>query len=651
MLSWQELWAYARALLRWWPLLFLATALAAGSAAVLARGQPDYYRARASLMVGNNFEVAAPDRFAVEVSNSLARFYEVLLRREVIQRAAAEQLQLPFAWQLIDRLLWTEINPQANLIEIVITDSDPQRAAALANALGDQLIAYGPNAPEKVAAQRAEVERQLREAQASVAETDARLVELRDRQRQLNAAVDLRENQEQIDELGKARERYEAAYNSLLRLQSNADVNTLAFFERAVPPAAPLPQKTVLIVAGAGFGGLLVACVAAILLDILDTRWRPGAVTRQRMGIRNLGGVHYGPQHAPRSAGHQRAVRETHTQLVLAAHGSPPRMLLVSSPEPSESRSEYAIDLAGVFGEAGHKVLLVDAELARSHVSRLITEREGGISAARATGGAIERWSSRGGPSIPAELWVRLRATHLSNVVLLPGRPHDDGHSMLVPLLHWPELVRHLQTVADVVIFDGPSALSGADAALLAPLVDGVVLVLNPAADSRMQIEETKARLLHSPDARLLGAVTVTAPRPQRSARRRHGRLAFAIDREGITISLPGRSTAPQLTDAKYGVAPSVEDVRRAAPLPEATSFEELVARSVGTEEVVTVAPPSPPIITPPPGILITPIAQDRSQRSTGRKPTRPTIARGRTGRRNARPLADGDEPATDTEL
>jgi hypothetical protein len=94
-----------------------------------------------------------------------------------------------------------------------------------------------------------------------------------------------------------------------------------------------------------------------------------------------------------------------------------------------------------------------------------------------------------------------------------------------------------------------------------------------------------------------------------------------------------------------------VEDVRRAAPLPEATSFEELVARSVGTEEVVTVAPPSPPIITTPPGILITPIAQDRSQRSTGRKPTRPTIARGRTGRRNARPLADGDEPAADTEL
>jgi Mrp family chromosome partitioning ATPase/capsular polysaccharide biosynthesis protein len=647
MLTWQELWAFARTLLRWWPLLIVAALLSAGTAFILTRNQPDYYRARASLMVGNNFEVSAPDRFAVEVSNSLARYYEVLVRREAIMRPAAEQLQLSFDWRLLDRMLYTEINPQANLLEIVITDSNAERAAAIANALGDQLITYSPNAPEKVAAQRAEIERQLRDAQAAIEETDRRLSELRERQSQLNAAIDLRENQEQIDELEKARQRYEATYASLLNLQGDADINTLSFFERASPPEAALPEKTLMIIGGAGLAGLLVACVAVFILEALDDRWRPGSGQRQHLGIRNLGGVYYPGIYVDRPASHEQAVRETHTELMLAANGRPPRLLLVSSPEPSAERSEYAIDLAGVYGQAGHRVLLVDAELAQPQASRIISERTNGNGAPQTTM-AIEPWLSHSARRpIPRDLWVRLRPTHLSNVVLLPGRTPTDGQPVLVPLLHWPELIEHLRDAADVIIFDGPSTLTGADAALLAPLVDGVVLVLSAANTTRAQIEETKARLLHSPEARLLGAVTVTTAR--RARRRRSGRFALSVGRDGVTITLPGPERAQPLLssgDKHYPSTHATSPEHRSGPSPEERDpmLNELLGqpqagaeqeRAVGgTDQVIITPPPARVIVTPPPGT----------------HPARRTVAKPRSGRTRYRSVDAGAPSAADRE-
>jgi hypothetical protein len=64
--------------------------------------------------------------------------------------------------------------------------------------------------------------------------------------------------------------------------------------------------------------------------------------------------------------------------------------------------------------------------------------------------------------------------------------------------------------MVDIYIFDGPSALNSADAALLAPHVDGAVLVVSPKSDRREDIERSKERLLHNKSARLLGAVTFT---------------------------------------------------------------------------------------------------------------------------------------------
>lgn len=649
MLTWQDFLTYVRTLLRWWAVLALAAALAAGTAWQLTRKQPDYYRAQASLMVGNNFSVTLPDRFAVDVSNSLARYYEVLAHREVILGPVAEKLGLSFPWQLIaDRMLYTEINPQANLLEILVTDSNPERAAAIANAIGEELIAYSPTAPEKVAAQQAEVDRQIEETQATIAQLDQRIEELKQRQGQLNAAVDLRENQSQIDELEAARTSSQEAYNSLLNLRNNSSINTLSFFERAEPPAWPLPQRHRTVIGGAALGGLLVAAVAILLLDLLDERWRPGPDLERRMGINFLGSVRFGAGSSRRDAPRpeKRDVHETHTRMVLAANGRPPRMVLVSSPEPSEERSAYSIDLAGTYGHAGHRVLLVDAEMANSPVTRLIAEREAAVERPQVNG-AIERWSRGGanGYNIPPELWVRLRPTPLANVALLPGRGGAEPLPVLVPLLHWPELVRSLSDVADVIIFDGPSALGSADAALLAQLVDGVVLVLDPAEDSRAQVAESRRRVLNNPGARLLGAVTVSGG-ARRRLRARRPAFGIAVDRGGVTITLPARRdggpTPPLLEehaggDRETAVHESAQPDGWGVLRPD----DQMRERAVGGPAVIITPPPTPGptvIITPPPA----PAA--RGRRAGAPRPTRRTSRAGAGRARGSTRAAAAEE-------
>jgi polysaccharide biosynthesis transport protein len=628
MLTWGDIWLYIRALLRWWPILVLATVLASGTAWFLSRQQPDLYQARASLMVGNNFEVSTPNPLAVDLSNSLAKFYEVLLRREVILKPVAEQLQLPFPWQLINEMLYTEVNPRANLLEISVTDSSPERAAALTNALAERLIGYSPNAPEKVAAQQAEVDRQLNETQATLTEIERKIKELQEQQVGLNAAVDLRENQQQLDELEKSRERFQETYNGLFALRNNSSANTLQFFERAEVPQYPLPQKRLLIVGAAGAGGFLLAIIAALLIDRLDPRWRNGRDLQERAGIVHLGSIGFrrpfsvtvsGPQRQM----HERAVRDTHTRMTLEASDQLPRLLLVSSPEPSESRSAYTIELANIYAQAGHRVLLVDAELARPHVSRLLSEQQEPF-AQTGPQTSIERWSGGSFRSynVPAELWVHLQPTPMANVALLPSRERDTEHlSMLLPSLHWPDLIANLRDVADMVIFDGPSALTGADAALLAPLVDGIVLTVNPRQDTLAKVIETKQRLLRHPGTRLLGAVVVTgedgaAAQPEAGATpsvtKEHrpgvGRFALSVDKGGITLTLPGRRTNRQLTMAAPAQQLTVEDERPTITSPSAiplASADEPAYRRQGDERqrqtTIVTPPPGQIILTPPP--------------------------------------------------
>jgi Mrp family chromosome partitioning ATPase/capsular polysaccharide biosynthesis protein len=525
-------------ILRWWWLVVLAVAMAGGSAYYLSANETRYYVAHASLRVGNTLENPIPDQNQLSIGWSLARYYGELARREPILQPVQQSLKLPFTWQIIsDRMLTTNVVPSANLLEVYITDTSPERAALLANAIGEQLIAFSPNAPEKIQAEQQAIQQQLRASEQQRQELQTKIDELTVEQQSATSASDLAEINQKLALLQANLQQEQSSYTSLLNYKNTSIINSLDFFERAAPPSEPLPSKRKVMVAFGGLAGLILSLAAIYLLERLDPRLGGPADIEDQLKIVDLGRVPLGPpiMLAPDHLVGERtqATREVQTNILLAASEQTTRVLLITSPQSSEARTAFSIDLASMFGSSGHRVLIVDADFTESLLTRMLAQP-----------GTQHTWMHANGAQPDAELWSYLRPTILANVAFLPGRGTGNGAPAMIPSLRWRELVQRLTDTADLIIFDGPSALHGPDAALLAPHVDGIVLTLDPRTDGRDDVTKSKTRLLHQKGTRLLGAVTFTPSRQKPW----HGSIIGQLTGTA-RLELPGPSSAPQEAD------------------------------------------------------------------------------------------------------
>jgi succinoglycan biosynthesis transport protein ExoP len=506
MITWREILTTLRSALRWWWVIFFATILASGSAYYFSQDETRYYTTHTTLMIGNSFEKALPDPNQLSLGATLARFYSELAHRERTLRPVQEQLKLPFSWQVIrDGMVSTNVVPSANFLELYITDSNPDRAAAIVNAIADQLMAYSPTSPEKVAAEQKVIDEQLTDSATRIKQIKDKVDEMTTKKQEVESSSDIADINQTLEELNKSQIQEQQSYAALLAYKNGSSVNSLSVFERAVAPTEALPTKRKAIVAFAGIAGMLLSFVTVFVLERIDRRWHSTRDLKDRFSVENLGSIPIGPplMIASGVAAQERlqAARNVQTNILLAAAEQNTRILMITSPQPSESRTTLAIDLADLFGRAGQRVLIVDADFTSSLLTRMLSQS-----------GADQNWTMVSGNEYQ-DLWTHLRPTPMANVALLPGRGSSAGEQAMIPSLRWRELVERLLGTADVIIFDGPTTLSGPDAALLAPHVDGVVLTLDPAIDNREDVEKSKTRLLRQKGARLLGAVTFTPSR------------------------------------------------------------------------------------------------------------------------------------------
>lgn len=559
MITWSECQYVLRTMLRWWWVIFLATVTAGSTAFLLSRQERFLYVSRATLQIGNTFESTRPDESSVMIGSTMAEYYAELARREVILRPIQEQLRLP-SWELMrDQMVATGVIPAMNLVEITVTDTNPERAALIANAVGERLVQDSPGSPEKIQATQQAIQQQLDASTMRINQLKSTIDQLTAQSLQATSASDLTDINAQLQQLNVSLAREEETYRSLVVMQQSTTINSLHFFERAVP-SAPQPTRRTTTVVVAGLAGLLVSLLAVYSLDRLDDRWRGRADIEEYFKMRSLGMFPLAGPIANQElvAQRARAIEQLYTNILLSAPERKVHTLLVSSPNAAHNRSDLSLELAQQFARFGYKTLIVDAEGSNELLIRSRRETP--------TGGAGE-WIC-----LPAadnnDVWVHLRPTTMTNIMLLPGPLTDSsGLPALVPALRWPELSEHLRRAADVVIFDGPSALCSADAALLAPHVDGVILAINPDTDTRTVVGQSKERLLHwqnAHDARLFGAVILASPRSLRLSWKRL-QAASVEQRPALGAPEPVGQT-PALAERGPTLITSVEEIVQRLP-------------------------------------------------------------------------------------
>ncbi len=186
------------------------------------------------------------------------------------------------------------------------------------------------------------------------------------------------------------------------------------------------------------------------------------------------------------------AYRTLRTNLLFSSLDKPLHTLLATSSAPNEGKSTTLANLAVTMAQAEQSVLLVDCDLRRPGLHTLfgLPNDEGLTSAILAQSeGPLPIQST----SVPG---LRLLASGP-----LPPRPAD-----LLGSRRMGALIERLRTEADIVLFDTPPVVAVTDAAVLAPRVDGVLLVLHAGQTRRDRAREAR-QILEKVKANIVGVV------------------------------------------------------------------------------------------------------------------------------------------------
>ena len=186
------------------------------------------------------------------------------------------------------------------------------------------------------------------------------------------------------------------------------------------------------------------------------------------------------------------AFRSLRTAVLLSFPERPPRLLLVTSGQPSDGKTATAINLAVALAQRGSKVLLVEADLRKPSASKVLrTSGSPGLSL------FLSGAEQRNGLIVP---------TSVPNLYFIPAGPIPPNPAELLSSGRMKQLLAELSLEYEHVVLDSPPLLSITDATVLSVLVDGVILVVRFGKTTREVVRHMR-HMLASVNARVLGVV------------------------------------------------------------------------------------------------------------------------------------------------
>lgn len=187
------------------------------------------------------------------------------------------------------------------------------------------------------------------------------------------------------------------------------------------------------------------------------------------------------------------AYRHLRTSLLFSSAGKPPQAILVTSSQPSEGKTTTAINTAITLAQSGAEVVIIDCDLRRPRLhNHFSMENTSGLtnylSGDRDADNLLKPY-----PGLP-------------NLKVLTSGPIPPNPAELLSSTEMKNLLQFLKGNFKHVVIDSPPAISFTDAAILATLVDGVVLVAMAGKSSIHLMRRFKQRL-GTMGARIYGVV------------------------------------------------------------------------------------------------------------------------------------------------
>ncbi|HEY9826707.1 MAG TPA: polysaccharide biosynthesis tyrosine autokinase, partial [Stenomitos sp.] len=282
------------------------------------------------------------------------------------------------------------------------------------------------------------------------------------------------------------------------RISENQNVGNVDVVQAATIPDMPVSPIWLMNILIGVILGLLLGIGTALILEALDTTVKsvkeaeeifdltvlgtiPQLEGSAKVSLKNLDRAtpKLSVRDDPRSAISE-AYRMLQANIRFLSSDNPPRVIVMTSSVPQEGKSTTTANLALVFAELGHRVLVVDADLRR--------------------------------PS-QHQIWELPNSVGLSNILVEPGkwagvvRSENEFLDIITAGIIPPNPVRLLDShrmanligewreVYDYVIIDTPPLAVASDALLVAQMTDGLLMVARPGVLTTPSADTSKAAL------------------------------------------------------------------------------------------------------------------------------------------------------------
>jgi non-specific protein-tyrosine kinase len=458
---------------RWAWLIVLAGVLAGAASFIFSMRMDPVYQAKSTVLITDSSVTKSTDYSSLMASERLTRTYSEMMTSQTVLAEVSQLLGLNIPLTELAQMITVAPLRDTQLIELSVKSTDPEQAARIANTL----VGVFANQVQNIQSSR------YTQSKTSLQN------QLTDMERQIqlyNEQMDETVDQAEKERLDSKLSQYQQIYSNLLmsfeqvRLAEAQSSSSIAQIEPASVPLMPVSPNVLRNTALAVAVGMMLAAGGLVAREALDDTLKSPQDIQRLFNLPMLGVIsrytipdgYLITDYQPRSPVSE-AYRMLRTNIQFANIEQSVQTLLVTSAEPLEGKTTIAANLAVVNAQNGRDVTLIDCDLRRPTVHKRfrLPNQKGFSTLFISTLDALD--DIRQATSIP----------HLS--VLSTG-PLPPNPAELIASRRMGEILKRIQARGEMIIIDTPPTLAVTDASILAPVVDGVLLVMTPGVTKRM---------------------------------------------------------------------------------------------------------------------------------------------------------------------